>query len=56
MVGSILYSLFNSTILLLLISQLRGLKGDIIDCPKIVNNNVSTTKFKVLIGTVLIDL
>jgi hypothetical protein len=37
----------------LLISQLRGLKGDTIDCLKIVNNNLSTIRFKVLIRIVL---
>jgi hypothetical protein len=53
MVYSILYSLFDGTILLLLISQSRGFKGNTIDSPKIISNNTSTTRFKISIGTVL---
>jgi hypothetical protein len=41
--------------LLLLVSQLRGLKGDTMDCLKMVDNNSSTIRFKVLTGTVLTD-
>jgi hypothetical protein len=55
-IGSVLYGLFNGTMLLLLVSQLRGLKGDTMDCLEMVDNNPSTTRFKVLIGIVLIDL
>jgi hypothetical protein len=55
MIGSVLYGLFNGTMLPLLVSQLRGLKGNTIDCLEIVNNNPSTTRFKVLIGIVLTD-
>jgi hypothetical protein len=51
-----LYSLFNGTMLPLLVSQSRGFKGDIIDCPKIVGNNTGTTRFKISTGTVLTHL
>ena len=56
MIGSVLHGLFNGTMLPLLISQSRGLKGDTIDYLEMVDNNPSTTRFKVLTGTVLTDL
>ena len=48
-----LYSLFDSTILPLLVSQSRGFKGDTIDCPKMISNNTDTTRFKISTEIVL---